>query len=86
MQGWALHSFAFGTQRSFAFYLKERAFFQKNARSFLTLKKNLNVLFSNFLRLMKPKKNIAFVLKEHTFFFNPKKELKCSFFEFFCDL
>ena len=58
--------------RSFAFFLKERAFFQKNARSFLTLKKNLNIFFSSiFLQLMKPKKTLrsfAFYLKERAFF------------------
>ena len=59
------------TLRSFAFYLKECALFQKNAHSFLTLKKNLNVLFPNFLRLMKPNRmlqSFAFYLKERGFF------------------
>ena len=63
------------TLRSFAFYLKERAFFQKNARSFLTLKKHLNVLFLNFLWLMKPKKNVALFLRERAFFLK-----ECTFF------
>ena len=87
--GSAPHSFAFGTQhsfaffkersvlfsnfllllkpkrklRSFAFFWKECAFFQKNACSFLTLKKNATFFFA--------------------FFFRVKKELKCSFFKFF---
>ena len=37
------------TQKECWFFLKERAFF-------LTLSKNFNVLFSNFLQLMKPKR------------------------------
>ena len=44
--------------RSFAFFLKECAFFQKNPHSFQ--KKELKCFFSNFLRLLKPKKNTCF--------------------------
>ena len=43
--------------------LRSFAFFKKNARSCLTLKKNATFFFA--------------------FFFRVKKELKCSFFEFF---
>ena len=52
--------------------------------------KERNVLFSNFCRLMKPKRTLrsfAFFLKERAFFKKKarlvKKELKCSYFEFF---
>ena len=63
------------TLRSFAFYLKECAFFQKNAHSLK--KKELKCFFSNFLRLLKPKKNErAFFSKEHCVLL---KRTQCSF-------